>query len=90
MKKRNKKIVDGKQIVLAFGGTQNHSFIIWWYAVEKRLGTPDLNEPKLFSHKNIPFFYTMLFCSALMVLAYLKKSCIEFCALHKSIIYFIL
>jgi hypothetical protein len=42
MKKSNKKIVDGKQIVLAFGGTQNHSFIIWWYAVEKRLGTPAL------------------------------------------------
>jgi len=50
----------------------------------------DLNEPKLFSHKNIPFFYTMLFCSALMVLAYLKKSCSEFCVLYKSIIYFIL
>jgi hypothetical protein len=43
MKKSNKKIVDGKQIVLAFGGTQNHLFIIGWYAVEKRLGTPDLN-----------------------------------------------
>jgi hypothetical protein len=34
------------------GGTQNLFLAVWWYAVEKRLGTPALNEYLVKSLKN--------------------------------------